>query len=1243
VRPIRALAMQIFCAALLSILAAAGVAHAGTSRDVVAVDFVAGIDAAIGTPERFAIEVPYASSPISRGAWSTTGTTHTWHWEVQVPGAVSLSFHASRVLLPPGASLSVTGGDIEYTYGMARVHHGELWSRITHSDTLTFDLTLTGADPGSVTFDIVGLQAGFRTLGSTGPNHPYYDSLMPRTQASNGTTDCVQNYECNLSAADLGPGQASVALIVGNTYLCSAVLLNDVPGDGTPYVLTARHCENGNAEGGDPEAASSATLLFDATTPCGQALGNIYDTETYQVSGATTVVEQQDTWLMKFFDPVTVPDAYFAGWDATGAEFSGGYTAHYGLGNNREYTGWSGDAYYAAVPGTEFGLNFVSTVWGLVNGVGSVAPGASGSGLFDPNNRLVGTLARAKLQGTQATSPGVCPVPNPPAPGPTTVTAIATALSGVFDSTADPDSTTGSVTIRSLLDPQNTGTKVVNGTWTPPVFTASNTNPNTGSVLALQWSTAAGTSCVASGGESGDGWGGAIPLTGSQQLIEYAPGLATYVVTCYLGNYHASHRLTVNWTLATPQAALEMAFQSQTFTGFVGPAVLQRTANVTPCVASGGSAGDGWSGPLSANGTKTIMETSGGKYTYVLTCGSGTRTATSQLTLSFLPINATLSADQATTANIGQTILLTGSGQGLHCTTSGGTTEDGWAGVVPGSEPIFILDRAVTETTPGSYTYTFSCTGAGQTVNSSVTLTFLSAPPSVTVSWTTNGTDGPTVGFSVLQLSWISTVTPCTITVNGYVNETASDTRSQGSYFDQQYVVGSYAYTVTCGSAGSTASASTMVNWGGTPTVSVQTSNTVALLGTPFNVEWASNITPCVASGGSPSDGWSGNSAQAQGSVTVTEAKAGTYTYNISCGSAPQTATASTSVTVNPGPATAILTASATTASTNGSGIVLSWNSNTSPCVRSGPTGYWGFNLSTANSGSDSVLPGTPGTYTYRIQCGVGANTASAQVTVTFTGYSLPVVSASNSYQLAGRPFTLSWNMNGTRDVCGGSGGSTTDGWSSESGSLPATGTMQIVEPNSGIYNYGTFCFGSYTSVVVQPNLAAAPAFYHSSGQLDLPTLVIGDIVYSNISVMLSSDLYSQFSPDGPPAPGNVAYYNLSLNQLILPAVSNGSATYTNMLAQAGALISIGSVTGADTYDGSHLSIPTVQINNGLIHNNVVVTVTGVVSVAGGMPLITRDNYDPATGQLTIPVVAFGGHCYTNVTVTVGSVISVGD
>jgi hypothetical protein len=38
------------------------------------------------------------------------------------------------------------------------------------------------------------------------------------------------------------------------------------------------------------------------------------------------------------------------------------------------------------------------------------------------------------------------------------------------------------------------------------------------------------------------------------------------------------------------------------------------------CLASGGAAGDGWAGDVSTNGTKAIVESAAGQYTYQVNC-----------------------------------------------------------------------------------------------------------------------------------------------------------------------------------------------------------------------------------------------------------------------------------------------------------------------------------------------------------------------------------------------------------------------------------------------------------------------------------------------------------------------------------------------------------------------------------------------------------------------------------------------
>jgi hypothetical protein len=60
------------------------------------------------------------------------------------------------------------------------------------------------------------------------------------------------------------------------------------------------------------------------------------------------------------------------------------------------------------------------------------------------------------------------------------------------------------------------------------------------------------------------------------------------------------------------------------------------------------------------------------------------------------------------------------------------------------------------------------------------------------------------------------------------------------------------------------------------------------------------------------------------------------------------------------------------------------------------------------------------------------------------------------------------------------------------------------------------------------------------------------------------------------------------------------------------------------------------------VFDNVIVTVGRVVQLAGGMPLGIKDQYDPVTHQMTVRAVQVGSTVYTNVTVTVTSLVSVG-
>lgn len=176
-------------------------------------------------------------------------------------------------------------------------------------------------------------------------------------------------------------------------------------------------------------------------------------------------------------------------------------------------------------------------------------------------------------------------------------------------------------------------------------------------------------------------------------------------------------------------------------------------------------------------------------------------------------------------------------------------------------------------------------------------------------------------------------------------------------------------------------------------------------------------------------------------------------------------------------------------------------------------------------------------------------------------------------------------------------------------------------------------------AVLVCCNAAVARDTYNSANnELTIPAVTIGNATYSNMVITVGSVLSG---PSGTSPYGIQDTYNPATRQLTIPSVLVGTRTLINVIVTEATLISIGSVSGVDSYDGSHLSIPFVQVG-GTLYNNVVITVGNIVDVTGGMPTVAEDEFNSTTNQLTIPAVQFDGKIYTNVAIMVGKILSVG-
>jgi hypothetical protein len=143
-----------------------------------------------------------------------------------------------------------------------------------------------------------------------------------------------------------------------------------------------------------------------------------------------------------------------------------------------------------------------------------------------------------------------------------------TALAAVWASTADTTSSTGRTTLQSVLDPGNTGSRVVPGkpvemvadTAAPPpapLITFSPATVTAGQSVTAGWSASNAANCTLTGGIPGGTWGGSgqpVPPTGS--TTESGPaGHYTFGLVCQSAEANGLAVSTQATLTITPDAA----------------------------------------------------------------------------------------------------------------------------------------------------------------------------------------------------------------------------------------------------------------------------------------------------------------------------------------------------------------------------------------------------------------------------------------------------------------------------------------------------------------------------------------------------------------------------------------------------------------------------------------------------------------------------------------------------------------
>jgi len=607
---------------------------------------------------------------------------------------------------------------------------------------------------------------------------------------------------------------------------------------------------------------------------------------------------------------------------------------------------------------------------------------------------------------------------------------------------------------------------------------------NQGGTAVATWSSSGATSCSAGGA-----WSGPMALSNSTG-VNVGPinlsGTYTYSVIC-TGPGGAT---AVNQTLTVgvvPAPVIRFQLTPSAIKPGNSATVTWSTTNATSCTGLGGTGSDGWAAghPVAdESGYTTGPVASAGEYPYDLSCiGPGGSAEASRI----LTVSASAPAAPPTVSFVAQpsfiqpgqsTTLSWSTSNAISCAASGGSGSDGWSGSQPTASQGL---RVGPLNAAGNFSYTLTCQGSGGSASDSVAVlvSTSSVPPAVSAGISV--APQQIVAGDAAALTWSTS--------------NAQSCAASGSWSGTQALMGTavstgtlmtpgvYSYTLSCvgvgQGAGATATATLTVNPAPASISSFSATPTAIQTGQSVVLTWiSSGATSCTASGGSGSDGWSGNVPVASSGTSVGPVgTAGIYTYSLTC-TGPGGAGAPQSVNVtatSPSTAASVLSfrAAPSTVQT-GQSTLLSWStSGATSCTATGGTGSDGWNgvKATSSAGSSIGPLNVAGNYLYTLTCtGPGGTGAPVSVGVDVNSTAPPAAiltfTATPGLLQTGQAITLAWTSSNATSCTAGDG-TGSDGWSG-SEAVSSSGTQIGPINAAGSYNYALTCTG--------PGGSSAPA-----------------------------------------------------------------------------------------------------------------------------------------------------------------------
>jgi hypothetical protein len=354
-----------------------------------------------GSAMQYGLVLPHlakiAAGDGAAGTWQTLADGRAlWRAELRSPGAVSLELAFDRFFLPQGAELWLASPDGATVRGpwtdADNPANGRFHTPLVWGDTVLVELVVPAALRAQLDLRVAAVGWAFRNvMGAAGPN-------ALKSGSCNVDTICPQGdgrREQIRSAATYTFSSG------GSTFVCTGQLLNNTAQDRRRLLSSANHCLNLQSE------ADTVVVYWKYESPTCRAVGSIASgtpiprdgNSIVQIGGATlrATYEPSDFTLLEL--RTTIPngvDPYWSGWDRSDSAPTSAFAIHHPQGDEKRISFENGPTSITTVP-VQFERGRVLPAG---NGLrvldwdeGTTEQGSSGSGLYNPQRRVVGFLS----------------------------------------------------------------------------------------------------------------------------------------------------------------------------------------------------------------------------------------------------------------------------------------------------------------------------------------------------------------------------------------------------------------------------------------------------------------------------------------------------------------------------------------------------------------------------------------------------------------------------------------------------------------------------------------------------------------------------------------------------------------------------------------------------------------------------------------------------------------------------------